>query len=324
MQRIVNVPLAPRYRALALLLSVVGAGLVGCDAGEQGTAGTGVEAGKPSVVATNTLVADWAEQIGGDQIELTSILQPGMDPHVYEPVPADSVAFEQADLILYNGYNLEPGLIRLLNAAGANAQRLAVGEVVPPLDLEDSGQTLPDPHGWGDVSNVVPMVEAIRDELIALAPEHQATFTANADSYIEELNQLHDWIGTQTATIPPNQRQLVTTHDAFQYYANAYGLSVVGTLIGISTEEQPSAQTVQQLVTVIRNLGVPAIFAETTINPQLITTVAQEAGVTLADQELYADSIGEPGSEGDSYLRMMAANTRAIVTNLGGTLTPAP
>jgi manganese/iron transport system substrate-binding protein len=324
MQRIVNVPLAPRYRALALLLSVVGAGLVGCDAGEQGTAGTGVEAGKPSVVATNTLVADWAEQIGGDQIELTSILQPGMDPHVYEPVPADSVAFEQADLILYNGYNLEPGLIRLLNAAGANAQRLAVGEVVPPLDLEDSGQTLPDPHGWGDVSNVVPMVEAIRDELIALAPEHQATFTANADSYIEELNQLHDWIGTQTATIPLNQRQLVTTHDAFQYYANAYGLSVVGTLIGISTEEQPSAQTVQQLVTVIRNLGVPAIFAETTINPQLITTVAQEAGVTLADQELYADSIGEPGSEGDSYLRMMAANTRAIVTNLGGTLTPAP
>ena len=324
MQRIVNVPLAPRYRALALLLSVVGAGLVGCDAGEQGTAGTGVEAGKPSVVATNTLVADWAEQIGGDQIELTSILQPGMDPHVYEPVPADSVAFEQADLILYNGYNLEPGLIRLLNAAGANAQRLAVGEVVPPLDLEDSGQTLPDPHGWGDVSNVVPMVEAIRDELIALAPEHQATFTDNAATYIEELNQLHDWIGTQTATIPPNQRQLVTTHDAFQYYANAYGLSVVGTLIGISTEEQPSAQTVQQLVTVIRNLGVPAIFAETTINPQLITTVAQEAGVTLADQELYADSIGEPGSEGDSYLHMMAANTRAIVTNLGGTLTPAP
>ena len=324
MQRIVNVPLAPRYRVLALLLSVVGAGLVGCDAGEQGTAGTGVEAGKPSVVATNTLVADWAEQIGGDQIELTSILQPGMDPHVYEPVPADSVAFEQADLILCNGYNLEPGLIRLLNAAGANAQRLAVGEVVPPLDLEDSGQTVPDPHGWGDVSNVVPMVEAIRDELIALAPEHQATFTDNAATYIEELNQLHDWIGTQTATIPLNQRQLVTTHDAFQYYANAYGLSVVGTLIGISTEEQPSAQTVQQLVTVIRNLGVPAIFAETTINPQLITTVAQEAGVTLADQELYADSIGEPGSEGDSYLRMMAANTRAIVTNLGGTLTPAP
>lgn len=321
MQRIVNAPLTPRYRALALLLSVVGAGLVGCDPTEQGTSEVEAEDGRPAVVATNTLIADWAEQVGGDQIALTSILQPGVDPHIYEPVPADSIAFERADLILYNGYNLEPGLIRLLNAAGANAQRLAVGEVVPPLNLEEEGETVPDPHVWGDVSNVVPMVEAIRDELIALAPDQADTFTANAAAYIEDLNQLHDWIGAQTATIPPNQRQLVTTHDAFQYYANAYGLTVAGTLIGLSTEEQPSAQTVQQLVTVIRDLGVPAIFAETTINPQLIRTVAQESGVALADQELYADSIGEPGSEGDSYLRMMAANTRAIVTNLGGTIT---
>ncbi|MFH7243360.1 MAG: metal ABC transporter solute-binding protein, Zn/Mn family [Spirulina sp.] len=317
-----NFSLSPRYRAFVLLLSVVGAGLAGCDSVEQGSSGvSGSDSEeRPAVVATSTLIADWAEQIGGDQIELTSILQPGTDPHVYEPVPADSVAFEQADLILYNGYNLEPGLIRLLTAAGANAQHLAVAEVVPPLNLEEEGQSVPDPHVWGDVSNVVPMVEAIRDALIELDPDQADTFTANAADYIEELNQLHDWIGTQTATIPPNQRQLVTTHDAFQYYANAYGLTVAGTLIGISTEEQPSAQTVQQLVTVIQDLGVPAIFAETTLNPQLIRTVAQEAGVTLAEQELYADSIGVPGSEGDSYLRMMAANTRAIVENLGGTI----
>lgn len=327
MQRIVNASLAPRYRVLALLLSLLGAGLAGCDSAERGisSGAMDLEEGKPAVVATSTIIADWADQIGGDQIVLTSILQPGADPHVYEPVPADSVAFERADLILYNGYNLEPGLIRLLNAAGANAQRLAVGEVVPPLALEDNGRTVPDPHVWGDVSNVVPMVEAIRDALIELDPDQAETFTANAAIYIEELTRLHDWIGAQTATIPPNQRQLVTTHDAFQYYANAYGLTVAGTLIGLSTEEQPSAQTVQQLVTVIRDLGVPAIFAETTINPQLIRTVAQEAGVILADPELYADSIGTPGSEGDSYLRMMAANTRAIVTNLGGTVSePSP
>lgn len=321
MQRIVNFSFAPHYRALALVLSVVGAGLASCDSAEPGNSGaTNSDEGKPSVVATSTIIADWAEQIGGDQIELTSILQPGADPHVYEPVPADSVAFEQADLILYNGYNLEPGLIRLLTAAGANAQHLPVGEVVPPLNLEEAGQSVPDPHVWGDVSNAVPMVEAIRDEFIELAPDQADTFTANAAAYIEELNQIHEWIATQTATIPPAQRQLVTTHDAFQYYANAYGLTVAGTLIGISTEEQPSAQTVQQLVTVIQDLGVPAIFAETTINPQLITTVAQEAGVTLADQELYADSIGVPGSEGDSYLGMMVANTRTIVENLGGTV----
>ncbi|MEA5451042.1 zinc ABC transporter substrate-binding protein [Leptolyngbya sp. CCNP1308] len=275
-------------------------------------------------MSTSTVIADWVAEVGGDQIELTSILQPGADPHVYEPVPADTIAFEDADLIFYNGYDLEPNLIRLLNAAGVDAQRVALGEVVPPLDLQTGATTVPDPHVWGDVSNAVPMVEAIRDQLIELAPDQAELFTANAAAYIGELNQLHDWIGVQTATIPPEQRQLVTTHDAFQYYASAYGLTVVGTLIGLSTEEQPSARTVQQLVASIQGLGVPAIFAETTINPQLITTVADESGVTLAPQALYSDSIGAPGSDGDSYLTMMAANTRSIVENLGGTVTASP
>ena len=123
-------------------------------------------------------------------------------------------------------------------------------------------------------------------------------------------------------TIPPSQRQLVTTHDAFQYYANAYGLEVAGTLIGISTEEQPSAQTVKNLAEEIKKTKVPAIFAETTINPKLITTVAEEAGVKLAPQELYSDSIGAPGSEGDSYLKMLIANTESIVESLGGNYEP--
>lgn len=315
--------LHPRYgRAIATLLCL-GLGLVGCDSAGGERAALDPAAApdaRPHVVATSTLIADWTAQVGGDQIELTSILQPGADPHVYEPVPADSIAFEQADLILYNGYNLEPNLIRLLNAAGVDAQRTAVGEVVPPLKLQKEGRTVPDPHVWGDVSNAVPMVEAIRDQLIALSPSQAALFTANANAYIAELTQLHGWIEAQTATIPPDQRQLVTTHDAFQYYAAAYGLTVAGTLIGLSTEEQPSARTVQQLVQSIRTLGVSAIFAETTINPQLITTVAGEAGVALAPEKLYSDSIGAADSDGDSYLKMMAANTRAIVDNLGGTV----
>ncbi|WP_017299064.1 metal ABC transporter solute-binding protein, Zn/Mn family [Nodosilinea nodulosa] len=299
---------------------VAGLSLASCTPADSGAESSGGDDTRPAVVATSTLIADWAAEVGGDHIALTGILQPGADPHVYEPVPADSIAFEQADLILYNGYNLEPNLIRLLNAAGVNAQRAAIGEVVPPLDLETGTSTVPDPHVWGDVSNAVPMVEAIRDQLIELAPDQEALFTQNAAAYIAELNQLDAWIEAQTATIPPDQRQLVTTHDAFQYYASAYGLSVIGTLIGLSTEEQPSARTVQELVTSIQTLGVPAIFAETTINPQLITTVASEAGVPLAPTQLYSDSIGAPGSDGDTYLKMMAANTRAIVENLGGTV----
>ncbi|MBU6229172.1 MAG: zinc ABC transporter substrate-binding protein [Cyanobacteria bacterium REEB459] len=274
--------------------------------------------GRPRVVATSTLIADWAGQIGGDSIELTGLLRAGADPHVYEPVPADTIALERADLILYNGYNLEPGLIRLINAAGVKARRVALGEVVPALTSHHTATTVPDPHVWGDVGNVVPMVETLRDQLISLVPAQRQVFSQRAQAYIGQLNRVDHWIKHQTATVPPSRRYLVTTHDAFQYYARAYGLQVVGTLIGISTEEQPSARTMQYLVTSIRSVGVPAIFAETTLNPNLITTVAGEAGVRLAPTPLYSDSIGAVGSPGDSYLKMMAANTRVIVENLGG------
>ncbi len=274
------------------------------------------------VVATSTMIADWAEQIGGDEIAVTGILEPGADPHVYEPVPQDSIAFEQADLILYNGYNLEPGLINMMNASGGDVPKLAVGEVVSPLQFDYQGQRAPDPHVWGDVSNVVLMVEAIRDELIEQSPEDREVFTQNAADYIAQLEQLDSWVQTQIDTVPPERRRLITTHDAFQYYTTAYGLEVTGTLIGISTEEQPSAQTVQQLVETVQAAGVPTIFAETTINPRLIQTVAEEAGVQLAPRELYSDSIGAPGSEGDSYLKMIASNTEVIVENLGGTVQP--
>ncbi|NEP60872.1 MAG: zinc ABC transporter solute-binding protein, partial [Symploca sp. SIO2G7] len=275
----------------------------------------------PNVVATSTIIQDLTEQVGGDEIELTGILQPGTDPHVYEPVPADSQALEAADLILYNGYNLEPGLIKQINATGVNASKFAVGEVVTPLDFDYEGTKEPDPHVWGDAENAIEMVNSIRDQLIALSPEDEEEFSQNAAQLTEELQQLDSWITQQIQTIPAQQRQLVTTHDAFQYYARAYGLQITGTLIGISTEEQPSARTVKSLSDDIKATKVPAIFAETTINPDLIKTVAQEAGVKLAPEELYSDSIGAVGSDGDTYVKMLTANTRTIVEALGGDFT---
>jgi manganese/iron transport system substrate-binding protein len=276
----------------------------------------------PTVVTTSTLLADWATQVGGDEINVVGLLAPGADPHVYEPVPADSRAFEEADLIFYNGYNLEPGLIRLMNSAGVDARKVAVGEVVQPLQMEYESRKVPDPHVWGNAENAIAMVETIRDELIELSPDDRAVFEANTAAYVTELEQLHAWVGEQIATIPPNQRQLITTHDAFQYYAQTYGLEVPGTLIGISTEEQPSAQTVQRLVESVKAARVPAIFAETTINPRLIATVAEEAGVQLAEQELYSDSLGAAGSEAETYVEMMVFNTQSIVENLGGQVQP--
>ncbi|MGB3656150.1 MAG: zinc ABC transporter substrate-binding protein, partial [Rivularia sp. (in: cyanobacteria)] len=284
-----------------LLLSVSACDRVGSDSSEDG---------KPDVVATSTIIADLTENIGGDEIDLTSILQPGADPHVYEPVPKDSIYLEEAELILYNGYNLEPGLIKLIKAAGVKADKLAVGEVAEPLQLDKGGkQTVPDPHIWGDVENAIKMAIAIRDALIKLSPEDKEKFTENAEELINKLQQLDNSITQQIATIPKERRKLITTHDAFQYYGRAYDIPIAGTLIGISTEEQPSAQTVKQLVEEVKRTGVKAIFAETTINPALIKTVAQEANVKLAPRELYSDSIGAPGSKGDSYIKMMQSNT---------------
>ncbi|MEM6755075.1 MAG: metal ABC transporter substrate-binding protein [Cyanobacteria bacterium P01_C01_bin.38] len=272
---------------------------------------------KPDVVATNTIIADLAKNIGGDEIDLTSILQPGVDPHVYEPVPKDTISLEEAELILYNGYNLEPGLVKLIQSAGVEADKLAVGEVAAPLQLDEGGNTtVPDPHVWGDVENAIKMSTAIRDALIKLSPEDKEEFTENAEEFINQLKQLDNEITQQLATIPQEKRKLITTHDAFQYYASAYDIPIAGTLIGISTEEQPSAQTVKKLVEEVKKTGVNAIFAETTINPALIKTVAQEANVKLAERELYSDSIGAPGSEGDSYIKMMKANTSTIVEAL--------
>ncbi|MGL5082703.1 MAG: metal ABC transporter solute-binding protein, Zn/Mn family [Microcoleaceae cyanobacterium] len=297
---------------------VLGTGLTGCTPTNQ----VSTEENQPRVVSTSTIIADLVTTIGAGEISHQGILKPGTDPHVYEPVPQNSIAFEKADLIFYNGYNLEPGLIKLMNAAGVSAAKIPLAESIPPLDFQKGGKTQPDPHVWGDVENILKMVEDIRDQLIKLSPDDQAIFTENAAQLTEELKQLDLWIQQQIATIPENQRQLVTTHDAFQYYARAYGLEVAGTLIGISTEEQPSAQTVKKLADEIRQAKVPAIFAETTINPQLIQTVATEAGVKLADQELYSDSIGAPGSRGESYVQMLVANTQTIVEALGGTVTP--
>lgn len=300
-----------------LILSCLFLGLVACNPSVNTT-----DNQKPKVISTSTIIADLTARVGGEEIDHQDILKPGDDPHVYEPVPADSVALEKADLILYNGYNLEPGLIKMINSTGIKAKKVAVGEAIKPLQLEKEGQKVPDPHVWGSAKNGIIMVEKIRDQLIELSPEDKEIFTANAAQLIAELENLDRWITAAIETIPPSQRQLVTTHDAFQYYAHAYGLKVAGTLIGISTEEQPSAQTVKNLADAIKNLQVAAIFAETTINPALITTVAEEAGVKLAPQQLYSDSIGAVGTGGDSYVKMLKENTRSIVESLGGKVPP--
>jgi ABC-type Zn uptake system ZnuABC Zn-binding protein ZnuA len=174
-----------------------------------------------------------------------------------------------------------------------------------------------DPHAWHDVTGAMHMVERIRDGLAQADPAHAAAYRANADSYLAQLKDLDGWIEAQVATLAPERRKLVTTHDTFGYYAARYGFEVVGTALGsLSTEAaDPSAGEIAALVQEIRSTGVPAVFAENVANPKLMQQIAAEAGVTLGPA-LYTDALGQAGTEGDTYIHMERYNTAAIVSAL--------
>ncbi|MBD2306379.1 zinc ABC transporter substrate-binding protein [Chroococcidiopsis sp. FACHB-1243] len=274
----------------------------------------------PLVVATNSVTCGLTQEIAANTIDLKCLIEPGADPHLYQPKPEDSKAIEQAELILSGGYNFESGLIKLIKATSNPAPKVAVHEIgVPkPQQLEEDGQTVTDPHVWHNAQNGIRIANAIADSLSKAFPNHATKYTSNTKQLTGELKQIDTWIKSQIQTIPLGQRKLVTTHDAMGYYANAYGIPIEGALQGISTEERPTAARVAELVKDIRKSGVPTIFAEKTVNPQLIEAVAREANVKVAERELYADGLGEPGTDGDTYSKMLVANTRTIVEGLGG------
>ena len=172
--------------------------------------------------------------------------------------------------------------------------------------------------------NGLEMVALIRDNLIAVDPDNADLYTENADQLIAELEALDTWIPEQIATIPEEQRRLITTHDAMSYYAQAYGLTVEGTLLGVSTEDKPTAATINELATEIRDKGIPIILAELTADDRVLQTVADEAGVSISENVLLADGLGEEGTPEGTYVGMLIYNTCSIVDGLGGECAPAP
>lgn len=278
---------------------------------------------RPLVVATNSVTCGLTQEIAGNTIDLKCLISAGADPHQYQPKPEDSKAIEQAKLILYAGHNFEPGLIKIIKATSNTAPKVAVDEVaVPkPQQFEEDGQTEADPHVWHNAQNGIQIAQTINQSLAELEPNQAALYADNTQKLTSELTRIDTWIKSQIATIPVAQRKLVTTHDAFGYYSKAYNLPIQGALGGISTEEKPTPTRVTELVKTIKTTGVPTIFAEATINPKLIQAVAKEANVKVSDRELFADGLGEKGTEGDTYQKMLIANTETIVEGLGGRYT---
>ena len=312
--------MATLYRVGYLIL-FLGVMLVGC-AGDEPAAPDG----RLRVVATYSILGDLVGNVGGEAITLTTLVGPGSDTHTFEASPADTAALAQADLILENGLGFEGWLDDLYAASGSTAERIVVTDRVALLAAEEEGEHEEeaghehgehDPHVWHSVANAIVMVWAIRDALVDADPANAATYQANAENYVAELQLLDQWVFQQVRQLPEERRKLVTSHDTFSYFAERYGFEIVGTALGsISTETaDPSAGEMAELVEAIRAAGVPAIFAEEVASSEVMAQIAAEAGVALGPP-LYSDALGETGSEGDSYAKLVRYNVTAIVTTL--------
>jgi manganese/iron transport system substrate-binding protein len=262
-------------------------------------------------------VADFARQIVGDRCTVKCVLDAGADPHLFRPTANDVKLVASADLCLENGWNLEGHEWMKTLAKDAGKTLVTCVEGVQPIMLEEDGKkdAVRDPHTWFSPKNAAIYVRNILNAVSQLEPKHKAEFEARAQLLLDELRTLDLWIKRQVSAIPPNQRVLVTSHDAFHYFCQEYGFKSAAPA-GWSTGEEVgagvTADSRRETVASIRKHGVKAIFVETSVNEKLIEEIAAEAGVKIGGK-LYSDSMGPPNSAGESYLGMMRENVITIV-----------
>jgi ABC-type Zn uptake system ZnuABC Zn-binding protein ZnuA len=279
---------------------------------------------KLRVLATTNIVGDVVRQVGGDRIDLVTLMGIGVDPHSYVPAPSEVAAIHDAHLVFLNGGGLESGLENVLESAGGGAPRIMISEGIqfrPAEELEseveheeedDHGEL--DPHVWFSVPNVIRWVENAREALSRLDPANAEVYRANAERYTQELEELDAWIQAQMEGIPAGNRKLITNHASFGYLADRYDLEQVGTVYPFNPSAEPSARTIAQLQETIQLYGVPAIFTESTVNSKLAEQVAADTGVRLVP--LYTGSLGGPGSGAETYVDLMRYDVAAIVEAL--------
>jgi ABC-type Zn uptake system ZnuABC Zn-binding protein ZnuA len=310
-------PAAPASRpAPALALAVVLASLLAATACGSSAAGDNTK--RLRVVATTTQVADFARNIGGDKITVTQILRPGVDPHDYEPSPADIQAIAQADVVVENGVHLEKWLDQTIESAGFHGTLVDTSKGVAVRRGEEAGG---DPHIWHNPKNAEVMSRNIAAAFDAKDPGDKAAFDANLTAYTGRLEALDAWIEGQINTLPPADRELVTNHDAFGYYVDRYHLTFVGSIIpSFDTSAEMSGKQLNALVAKIKATGVKAIFSESSLPPRTAEAIGRQAGVQVeaGENSLYGDTLGPAGSPGATYLGMERHNTTTIVTALKG------
>lgn len=274
-------------------------------------------------VTTTGIVADMVENIGGERVQVTALMGTGVDPHLYKASEGDVRTLESADIIFYNGLHLEAGLAGVLERMSDRSSVIAVTDgiersilIAPP---EFAGSY--DPHVWFDVSIWMSAGETVRDALIGLDPDHADLYRANTEEYLIELEELHQYILTRAAEVPEEKRVLITAHDAFNYFGQAYGFEVRG-LQGISTESEASTSDIQKLVNFIVERQIPAIFIESSVPQRTVEALQASVHAKGFDVriggELFSDAMGDPGTEEGTYPGMVRHNIDTIVSALKG------
>ncbi|MFB5282953.1 metal ABC transporter solute-binding protein, Zn/Mn family [Peribacillus sp. Hz7] len=275
--------------------------------------------GKLVVVATTGMIGDLVENIGGEHVEVTSLMGPGVDPHLYKATQGDVKTLDGADMILYNGLHLEGKMEEIFEQMGKKKTTIAVSKDIAKEELHEVKAGQYDPHIWFDVTLWMQAADTVNEALIKEDPANKESYQKNYEAYIEKLKELHEYVQSEINTIPKSQRVLVTAHDAFGYFGAAYGLEVKG-LQGMNTVSEYGSKDVTDLRDYLVEKQIKAIFVETSVPKKAIEAVIQGAekqGHTVKiGGELFSDAMGEKGTEKGTYLGMVRHNTDTIVNAL--------
>ena len=280
------------------------------------------------VVASFSILADMVKQVGGPHVEVTSLVGPNSDAHVFDPTPSDAKRLAAAKLVVVNGLGFEGWMSRLVKSSGYKGPVLTASKGVKTIPMEESNHghghkhshAAPDPHAWQNLLNARQYVENIRVALSAAMPAHSADFQSRATDYLKQIDALEKSTQARIAAVPVERRRVITSHDAFGYFARAYKVNFYP-LQGLSTASEPSAADVVRIVNEIKKNKVTAIFAENISDPRVLERVAKDTGAKIGGT-LYADALSVPGTQADTYLKMFEHNVSTIVSGIAALSNP--
>ncbi|WP_234448045.1 metal ABC transporter solute-binding protein, Zn/Mn family [Virgibacillus salexigens] len=294
-------------------------GVAGCSSGSEEIQGS--EDKPVEIVTTTAQIGDITKNIGGELVEVNSLMGPGVDPHLYKAVQGDIQNMTSADIIFYNGLHLEGQMGEIFEEMKKEKPTIPVAERIPEDKLlaDPDSPDVSDPHVWFDINLWKYAAEAVRDGLIELDPSNEETYVKNTEAYLEELDKLNEYAMDRFEEIPEESRVLVTAHDAFNYFGEAYGFEVLG-LQGLSTESDYGVNDIQRIIDVLVERNIKGVFVESSVSERSINAVvegAKEEGHDVSiGGELYSDAMGEEGTEEGTYIGMFRHNVETIVESL--------